>query len=255
MKRFALALLLPAALALPAAAQETIRVGQTVSGTLGSGDPTLDDGSYYRLYRVQLRDGQRVTVTLRSDDFDAYLAVGRFDDTECDEDCETDDDGGGGTDSRIVYTARQSGTHTIRVNTLTEGESGGYTLRVEDAGAAPDPGSGVRGSIDVGESVSGTLGVDDPTAGDGSFYEMWTFHAATDGRVRIVLESQDFDAYLGFGRGTPEEWEEMESDDDSAGGTDAALEIRVEAGRAYLIRANSLSRGETGRYTLRIERM
>lgn len=251
MKRLAIALLLPAALALPAAGQGSIEVGQTVTGRLTSGSPTLDDGSHYELFRLRLREGQRVAVTLRSDDFDAYLAVGRFADVECQEDCETDDDGAGGRDARLTYRAERSGTFTIRVNTLSEGETGDYTLTVAEEA---DRGNGLRGAIQAGETVSGSLDERDPTAGDGSYFEMWTFRAPFSGVVRLVMESEDFDAYLSLGSGLGEDWEEIDSDDDSAGGTDAALEVEVEAGETYRIRANALSEGETGRYTLRVER-
>jgi hypothetical protein len=43
-------------------------------------------------------------------------------------------------------------------------------------------------------------------------------------------------------------------DDDSGGGTDAQVEIDVSAGATVLIRANALSEGMQGAYTLQVTR-
>ena len=70
----------------------------------------------------------------------------------------------------------------------------------------------------------------------------------------ITLESGDFDAYLAFGRVTNGAWDSIATDDDSAGGTNAKLEVTIGDDGTYLIRANTLSSGETGRYTLKVVR-
>ena len=128
-------------LALPLHAQETLTVGDSVSGALGSDDPVLADGSHYRLYRLPLATAQRVRVVLLSADFDAFLAVEHSDmpNGACaTDDCQTDDDSGGGTDAMVDFVALRDGMHTIRVNSLNGGETGSYTLLIE-RGIAPDP--------------------------------------------------------------------------------------------------------------------
>lgn len=111
-----------------------IRVGQTLGGTLSDSDARADDGSYYDAYTLAGRAGQTIVVTQRSDDFDAYLSVGRMSGGTFEE-IESDDDGAGGTDARLVFRVDASGDYVVRANSLSEGETGRYTLEVTDGGA------------------------------------------------------------------------------------------------------------------------
>jgi len=252
MRHSTLALALAAACAaIPAAAQQTVSLGQTVRGRIETSDPALDDGSHYDIWNYRGRAGERITITLRSSDFDAYLAFGKIAGGECSDDCKTDDDGAGGTDARITATVGAAGTYQIRANTLSEGETGAYTLEVQ--AAPPAPAIRSSGTVAVGQTVRGTLDASDPQAGDDSYYDLWTFRGTAGQRVTITLRSSDFDAFLGWGRMDGGEWSEMESDDDGAGGTDARLEVTVGEAGVYTIRANTLSGGETGAYTLEVQ--
>jgi hypothetical protein len=239
------------ALAPAARAQSFVRAGQTVSGRLEASDPALDDGSHYDVWSYRGRAGERLVVTLRSDDFDAYLAVGRLSGGDCEDDCETDDDGAGGTDARVVLTLREDGVYGIRANSLDEGETGAYTLTVESGEAPP---LRPAGAIGVGETASGRLDTGDlRDEDDDSYYELWTYRGPAGLPVVITLRSGEFDAYLSWGRLEGGEWEEIDTDDDGAGGTDARLTVTPEPGETYFIRANSLSEGETGSYALTVE--
>ncbi|HEX2205739.1 MAG TPA: hypothetical protein VHG91_20670 [Longimicrobium sp.] len=258
----ALALALSAA---DTAAQNTIALGQTLTGRLDSADSTLDDDSYYEIWRFRGQAGERVRITLRSDDFDAYLAFGTRAGADCD-DCETDDDGAGGTDARIVATLDRTGDYEIRVNTLSEGEMGDFTLAVERAGPGDDDTDDdgdetvrVTGAITPGGgTASGTLDESDPRLGDDSYAEYWSYRARAGERLVITMKSDAFDTYLVFGRrdadGTFDTIESNDDGDEDGDGTDSRLEVTVDEAGEYVIRANSLSGGETGAYTLRVER-
>jgi plastocyanin len=248
---------LAASLVLPAAAtaQRAIAVGQTVNGTFTSSDPMLEDDSHYHLYTFRASAGERVTFTLRSTDFDAVLAVGRFSGAECEERCRTNDDGAGDTDARITMTFREAGEYTVRTNTFEGGELGDYTLTAERAPAAPTP---VARAVTLDAPVTGELGEGDATLDrDGSYYEDWTFRAPYNGEMEIVLASEDFDTFLFFGTELGEEFSEEFSDDDGDGedGTNSRLTVSVEAGTTYTIRANTYGESETGRYTLTLRRV
>ena len=234
-----------------AAAQGTLAFGETVEGELTTSDPTLGDDSHYDLWRFEGTAGQRVVVTLRSPDFDAFLAVGPTAGDGCDA-CKLDDDGAGGTDSRVRMTLPRTGTYEIRANSLGSGETGRYTLTLEDAGIAPP--LRARGEIRPGQTVAGELDAGDPEARDGSYFELWTFRGRAGDRIVVTLRSEDFDAYLGWGRLAGAEWTEIESDDDGAGGTDSRLEVTLDESGVYHISAGSLFDGETGSYTLTVER-
>jgi hypothetical protein len=240
---------LAALAAVPADAQRTITAGQTVTSRIDESDPKLDDDSHYEIWNYSGRAGERLTITLRSSDFDAYLAFGKMEEGECPDECDTDDDGAGDTDSKVVVTLTSDGTYQIRANTLSGGETGAYTLTVE-SGAAPV--AQLR-PIRLGQAVSGNLDASDPQADDDSYYELWRYQGRPGERIVITLRSSDFDAYLGWGRMDGGEWEQIDSDDDGAGDTDARLEVTLGDDGVAVIRANTLSGGETGAYTLTVE--
>ena len=52
-------------------------IAQNYSGDLGPGDNKLTDDEYYDTYYENFTAGQRVTVTMRSSDFDSYLVTSK----------------------------------------------------------------------------------------------------------------------------------------------------------------------------------
>ena len=102
----------------------SISFEQSVSGSLTSTDCRLDDGSYADFYSFNGAAGQKITVSLNSDAFDAYLGLASEDETFIIE----DDDGGGGTNSRIVATLPTNGLYFILANSSSPDEFGNYTL-------------------------------------------------------------------------------------------------------------------------------
>lgn len=252
MKRFTSVLLAGGLLvtALPAAAQSTIRAGDSVQGSLSSSDPSLEDGSHYDCFNLQARAGERIGITLRSNDFDAYLAVVEGRNCSSEASVETDDDSAGGTDSRVQMTLG-SGPYSIRANSLSEGEVGRYTLAVEGLAAVRpvDP-------IYLGRASGqwfGDLAAGDALADDESWFDCYAFDARSGQTVGIGLTSQDFDAYLSLHEGGTCDAEIVSDDDGLGDGTDAYIEHVIERSGRYSIRANSFTSGETGRYALVLE--
>jgi hypothetical protein len=94
------------------------------------GELTRDDeqdvrGNYFDVVELDLAAGDQITIELQSQDFDTYLTLwidGAL--------VARDDDGGGGSDSRIVYTADQSVTATIYITTFSSDTVGSYTILV-----------------------------------------------------------------------------------------------------------------------------
>ena len=233
------------------AVPKAIRTGQTVSGALEESDPVMEDESHYDLWTFTGKRGDRVRITMRSSAFDTYLGVGRMVSGELDV-SETDDDGGGDTDSRLDYTLPADGEYVIRANSLSENVTGAYTLSLE-VGTAASSATATVSAIRVGQTVSGELNNSDSVLDDGSFYDLYSYRARAGEKVQITLRSGDFDAYFAIGQMKGGKFTAAESDDDSAGGTDAKIDFTFPADGDYLIRANTLAAGETGRYTLRIE--
>ena len=122
-----------------------ISVGQTVSGTLISGDRSSVGCSdcFADLYEFSIGSSQDLVISLDSIDFDAFLAVLDSSGGAV----ATDDDGGGGLNSRISRTFA-AGTYQIEATTHSPGEQGAYTLSLQVPPGAPSlpPNSVVNGS-------------------------------------------------------------------------------------------------------------
>lgn len=134
MRRIALfaAVSLTALVVAGAASAQSISVGQTVSGSITTSDPMVEaDGSHYDCWVFTAPAGT-YTVDYRSDDFDAFLAVGKG------RDCSgsttvANDDWGDGLDSHAEF-ATDGGPWFIKANTLGGGETGDYSLSLVAGG-------------------------------------------------------------------------------------------------------------------------
>ena len=112
-----------------------IEVGQTITGNLTSDDPELQsDSTYFERWILPVRANQSFTVDLTSDDVDAYLLLtrGRGDKLV------DNDDGGGGCNARLVYTATDDHPLRIFVNTASRPhrQTGRFTLKVTEGATA-----------------------------------------------------------------------------------------------------------------------
>ena len=229
-----------------------IAAGQTIAGRLDATDPKLDDDSHYDVYVYRGRPGEAIVVTMRSSDFDAYLAGGTMAGASLDQD-DSDDDGAGGTDARMSVTVGPTGLYAIRANSLESDVTGAYTLMIQaTAGAGNTAAGGVR-TIRAGEVANGRLAASDPRLSDDSYYHAYRLSGAAGEKFLITLTSDDFDAFLRWGRDSGGSFESLEYDDDSAGGTNARLEVTLASAGTYTIHANSYGADATGAYTLSVE--
>lgn len=243
-----LAAALPAVL--PAQSLPELRVGQVVTGTLGPSDPVMLSGTGpFRAYRLEAAQGDRFVFTLRSGAFDAYLTVmrpvGGVHET-----LSVDDDSGGGSDARLRWTAPATGTYVVLAQAYGADASGGYTLSAE---RAPPTRPVVALPIAVGETRSGTLTEESPLVegeDDEVFHDLYVFDGRTGQEVLITLDAEDFDALLVVGHLSGTAIEEIASDDDGGGGTNARLRVTLPADGRYGIQARALGSGGAGRYTL-----
>jgi len=100
--------------------------GQTVTGVLAANDPRLNDNSVYHAYQYAGRAGETITVEVISRDFDAFAVIQDQNGARL----ATNDDGGSGTNARLVFTLPHTGMFWILANAYREGQFGRYTLRV-----------------------------------------------------------------------------------------------------------------------------
>jgi hypothetical protein len=231
-----------------------------VTDTLTEADPIVDSRRY-RTWTYSARAGERITITMRSPEFDTFLGVGYLDaDTVII--AETSDDWED-TDSRITITAPQAREYVIYA--MSFGSDGGaYTLGV----ASRLPGAQVVrvGRVELGQEVSGRLEETDAALElDGSPYAHWVYRASAAGeRIAVTLRSTDFETFLSMGRMEGGEfreyWSNVTAPDDAEEPATRAIVRRsrvvavLPAAGDYVIRVNSFSPDKLGRYTLKVER-
>ncbi len=113
----------------PTTCSKSIISGEAVSGSLQSSTcpaGARGTGYYTDRYTFGVLPGRVVTITLASSSFDAYLYLRDGSGNVV----SSNDDGGGGTNSRISYTlpAGAWGNYTIEATSYYSGRSGAYTL-------------------------------------------------------------------------------------------------------------------------------
>lgn len=109
----------------------SILIGATARGTLTDSDATADDGSYFDAYAVQVKDGDKLVITMVSNAFDAYLVLGREQDGDRFEGLASDDDGLSDTHAKLEWTAPAAGTYVIRAGSYGQGQTGDYAMTVD----------------------------------------------------------------------------------------------------------------------------
>jgi thiol-disulfide isomerase/thioredoxin len=91
-------------------------------------DP-LRKKNYAEVFEFKMEEGKGYRIDLQSQDFDAWLRLENPDGKNV----AVDDDGGGGTDARIVFKAPKEGTYKIFASALEPDKTGAFTLRVTEA--------------------------------------------------------------------------------------------------------------------------
>lgn len=227
-----------------------VRLGQVVRSELDRGDDPAGDGSYYEEWFHRGRPGTRVSVSMSSAEFDTYLMWGRMVDGEFNP-IAADDDGGEGIDSRLTVWIRDDLEYVIRANSYEDGQTGRYTLLVEEAPAHPDP-AAPRGTIAPGQTQRGALGDGDAILPRGNYYEVWTYRGRAGQRVTISAASDAFDTRVSWAHMIGGEAIPMLADDDGGEGSNSELTVEVEEDGAYAVVVSAMGPGQTGAYTLRV---
>jgi hypothetical protein len=251
----------------------SLAVGEEVAGALTTDDALSWDGTYVQAWSLKLEAGNTVTVDVLSNDFDAFLVVvaPRLADVF------TDDDGAGACDARVTLTAAVAGQYRVAVNTVEEGATGSFRIRVTERPGPMTPGEcgtleGMEdlmdefgavesqrpdwlaslvavGSVAMGREVSGSLTASDSVDWDGTYVQAWDLELRAGETATVDLRSTDFDAYLMI---TGPGLDELLGDDDSAGRCDSRITFIAPDRGVYKVLVNTLNEGDMGEYRLSV---
>jgi len=108
----------------------SILIGATARGTLDENDGIADDGSFFDAYAITVAEGDKLDITLVSNDFDAYLDIGKMNGGTW-ESTISDDDSLSDTHAKVEWTVEDAGTYIIRARSFAQGQKGAYTLEVQ----------------------------------------------------------------------------------------------------------------------------
>jgi len=248
----------------------TIRVGETINGTLTSSDSLYPDNSYFKYYQFTAPAGRSVTIDLSSDEFDPVLIVRGSDLSSS----IINDDGGPGCYSRVSRAFSSTGPYRILVNTTStpERQTGHFSLSITEGTKPVQDGSAATAdcqstntassstasdaphAIDVGQSQQGRLSRGDIVLdSDTTYAQAWTIQGRANQTITIDLESDAFDSYL-FLRGPGISSGRDFQDDDSGGNCHARLTATFPQAGEYEIVVNTAGGGHyvTGAFTLSV---
>lgn len=230
-------------------ASGTARAGQggaqAFSGRLEQGDPTLRSGEYADVHTISARAGERITISMTSDEFDPYLIVFNTDGEQQD----NDDAGEGSTRAEVVLTAAGDGDVRIRATSYAPKETGAYRVEVTRAGGATaQVAAGMPGGA---ESYNGALESGDRTLNSGEWYDAYTVAVSRGDSITVEMTSSDFDPYLIVRNTDGEQYD----NDDYEGSAARSVVILTAAGDGEItVNPTSYAPGMGGNYRVQIVR-
>lgn len=231
----------------------SINFGQTINGSLSGGDCRLTDNSFFDAYTFSGIAGQQVNVAMSSGSFDTFLFLLRPDGSTL----ASDDDGGGGTNSRIPtgsgsLTLPTTGIYTIYASSFSPDTTGSYSLTL--TGQTPG-GSCPSTSISIGQTINGALSNSDCQLSDNSLFDSYSFSGTAGQTISISLTSSVFDTYLHL---LQPDGTLLADDDDGGDGLNSRIPpesgtLTLPVTGTYKILANSFSPNVTGAYSLTLQ--
>ena len=227
-----------------------ISYGQTLEGDLATTDSESGNrtGSRADCYTFAATVGDRISISLSSDEFDTYVVL-----LDAAGDVLAFDDGGGeGTNSQILsFSAPSTGTLTIEATSYSSGTTGMYTLML--IGTGPPECT----PLGYGQTLEGNLSPSDPTSvfRTSSQADCYRFSATQGDQIVISMNSIEFDTYLYL---IDPAGQSIAFDDDGGDGTNSRIPdagaVAIPATGVYTIEATSFRSDQTGGYSLTLQR-
>ncbi|MGV8959010.1 MAG: ABC transporter substrate-binding protein [Stenotrophomonas sp.] len=198
----------------------------------GMANGFTDRGNGQRSFVFNLPERRRIQLDASSRELDTLLVL------EGQGIAISDDDSGGGNNSRISTTL-DAGQYTVTVS--NQNRHGGL-FQLAASTMPPADGSSTRPALKIGREQSGRL--------HPGLRDLYTLEIPRAGRYLIGMSSRSgLDGMVTLLR----DGEEIASQDDSDQGLDPALELQLAAGQ-YVLMAHSLDPSGSGSYQLLVKR-
>lgn len=235
----------------PPVSFQNLAFGQTIGGTLSSGDQVMvgtgGRSYFFDAYRFTAVANTTIAVDVRSSLFDASaLLYKRNADGSLTLMAEDDDTGGLGDgdivngNALLLHVIPESGEYVVFVTSADDNPNGAgaYTLRLFA--------NAIQG-ISYGATVNGQIAAGDLQTAAGDLLDAYWFSGNQYDQVTIRMTSTAFDSLLilNMNDGTA-----VTFDDNGAGGQDARIVVSLPRTGVYVILATPFAPNRTGSYTL-----
>jgi hypothetical protein len=117
----------------PQPAPGSMLVGATARGTLDDNDAIAGDGAFYDAYRISVKSGEKLRLTMVSNEFDAFIEIGREDEGGEFTAIVSDDDSLSDTHARLDWVVEEDGEYLVRARSFSQGQTGTYALVIDPA--------------------------------------------------------------------------------------------------------------------------
>lgn len=243
----------------PADATRELTAGVTKSGALTDASPMLTDSSRAELWYFRGTAGQRVTVRLRSDDFDTFVHVGKQGAEE--PEIQNDDADDDGVNSAAELTLPSDGVYVIIANAFDASGRGNYTVALQVREPAPGmSGPATPASVTlrdaepmqrlaIGQRFGSQIDVRDQTMDDGTPFEVWYVQVSSGDTLHFGAHSREFPPAIHVGKqGSGSVYVE------AADGTHASVRFVARESGVYAIVVRSTQATATGSYVLELSK-
>ncbi len=221
----------------PCAVIRALTYGQAVSGALAANDCRLNDNTATQAFEFTLTTATKVEILMTSTALDAYLFLA---DASLEVIAE-DDDGGGGTNARIMQIL-PAGRYIVVANTYDADSYGAYQLVARAAPTACVSGRTTQIQTTVPATLSPSTAC---RLNDNSMEDRYDITVTSRYNMVADLTSSAFDAILVV---LDAQENIVAQDDDSGAGKNANLEVLLEPGR-YTVLARGYP-NQAGAYRL-----
>ncbi|MDP8994233.1 MAG: hypothetical protein M3N07_04490 [Pseudomonadota bacterium] len=221
------------------------------AGSLAAGDPRIEELGHYDDYRIRLRAGERVRISVDSEQFDPMVRI--YGATDMHEPIAENDDSGDSLNSRLSFGAPEAGEYIVRVLSYEPGAVGAYRLRAEALPPLPAPVTRPTSTSTLTVRIfQGSLAAGDADS-DGHHFDDYQITLTQGQTLFVSLESEALDPVVMVLDGRYRDGGNAFAINDDMGETlNSGLVFQAPQSGNYVIRATSFAPGETGAYTLKV---